>query len=125
MKYIYCHPLFEERKSAHRFSWQLERLFENAGRKLERFDYQCTGEEAGQFCDVSMESLIADIDKIADTDQIVLTGLRLGATLAFMYALKNPSRIKKLIMISTIINGDDYAEYVRLVVHFEISQFYE
>ncbi len=80
--------------------------------KLERFDYKCTGEEAGQFCDVSIESLIADIGRIADKDEIVLTGLRLGATLAFMYALKNPDRIKKIIMISPIINGTDYVEHI-------------
>lgn len=112
MKYIYCHPLFEERKSAHRFAWQLERRFEEANRKLTRFDYQCTGEETGQFCDVSIDSLIADIDKIADAGEIVLIGLRLGATLAFLFTLKNPGRVKKLIMISPVINGSNYIEYL-------------
>lgn len=112
MKYIYCHPLFDERKCAHRFSYQLAKTFEKSNLYLERFDYYGTGESKGEFSDVTLESLRLDIHKVINNECACLIGSRFGATIAFDYCCRNASEIAMLIMIEPIINGDNYIEYL-------------
>ena len=112
MKYIYCHPLFDERKCAHRFSYQLAKTFKENDFYLERFDYYGTGESKGAFCEVTLESLRLDIHKIINNERACLIGSRFGATIAFDYCCQNASEIPMLIMIEPIINGNNYIEYL-------------
>ena len=71
MRYIYCHPLFDERKCAHRFSYRLAKAFERKALKLERFDYRGTGEAAGRFSDITMASLQNDLKEKTGLGQVV------------------------------------------------------
>jgi hypothetical protein len=112
MRYVYCHPLFDERKCAHRFSYELAKTFERNNLQLERFDYRGTGEADGQFCDVTMESLRADIQAIINSGQVCLVGTRLGATVAFDCCCRIESAVYTLVLIEPIVNGQGYAEYL-------------
>lgn len=112
MRYIYCHPLFDERKCAHRFSYQLAKVFEKNGLCLERFDYRGTGEGGGEFCDVTMESLREDIERVVDGGRVCLIGTRLGAAAAFEFCGQSKTAVDKLIMIEPIVNGQDYVRYL-------------
>jgi alpha/beta superfamily hydrolase len=112
MKYIYCHPLFDERKCAHRFSYQLSLAFEKKALELERFDYEGTGEADGQFSDVTMESLRYDLEKIANNDDSCLIGTRFGANVVYDHCCINTSKVKTAILIEPMINGRSYTEYL-------------
>ena len=113
IRYIYCHPLFDERKCAHRFSYELALAFSQTGHKIERFDYTGTGEDKGEFVDVTLDSLRSDLARyLTDGDELCLIGLRLGASLALEYCLKQQSRIIKLVLLEPIIKGDEYVDYL-------------
>lgn len=112
MRYIYCHPLFDERKCAHRFSYQLNKTFEKNNLQLERFDYRGTGEGKGEFCDVIMDSLRGDLNTIINGDRVCLIGTRFGATVAFDLCCQSESAVQTLILIEPVVNGQNYAEYL-------------
>ena len=112
MRYIYCHPLFDERKCAHRFSYQLAKAFEKNYLELERFDYHGTGEADGEFYNVTMNSLSADIQAIVDGDRVCLIGTRFGATIALDCCCRNESAVRTLVLIEPVVNGHGYAEYL-------------
>ncbi len=112
MRYIYCHPLFDERKCAHRFSYQLFKAFERNNLHLERFDYDGTGEADGAFCNVTVDSLKIDLQKLAAGNRICLIGTRLGATIAFEFCCQKESCVNTLIMIEPVVNGCAYVDYL-------------
>ena len=112
MRYIYCHPLFDERKCSHRFSFQLSETFSRQGLNLERFDYQGTGEASGKFSDVTMQSLRKDLDNQISGQEVLLIGVRFGADLVFDYLFRNPDNVKLLILIEPVIEGSDYIKYL-------------
>lgn len=112
MRYIYCHPLFDERKCAHRFSYQLSKAFEGNSLQLERFDYRGSGEADGRFCDITMDSLRADLKTIINGDHVCLVGTRFGAAVAFDLCCRSESAVHALILIEPVVNGLSYAEYL-------------
>ena|GEM_PF-2627444 len=112
MRYLYCHPLFDERKCAHRFSFQLKNTFESAGLTLERFDYRGTGEAEGEFADVSLESLRQDLENRAAGDRLCIVGLRFGASLAFDYCVRRAGPVKALVLLAPVIDGAEYADHL-------------
>ena len=109
--------MFDERKCAHRFSYCLKSAFEQAGLTLERFDYRGTGEAAGEFADVSMDSIREDMSDHLENDRVCLIGLRFGATIAYEYAARFPAIVHKLVLIEPIINGSDYVDYLKRKQH--------
>ena len=112
VRYIYCHPFFEERKCAHRFSYELSQAFSCTGRELERFDYAGTGEARGDFSDVTLDSLQQDIDRYVNGEEVCLIGLRLGASLALAHHVRKPRTIGRLVLLAPIINGYEYLEHM-------------
>ncbi|MHC4737927.1 MAG: serine aminopeptidase domain-containing protein [Planctomycetota bacterium] len=112
MRYVYCHPLFDERKCAHRFSFQLNKAFEKNNLQLKRFDYRGTGESGGRFCDVTMDSLRNDLDAVINSDRFCLIGTRFGAAVAFDFCHRSDSAVHALILIEPVVNGQNYAEYL-------------
>jgi pimeloyl-ACP methyl ester carboxylesterase len=104
--------LFDERKCAHRFSYQLSKAFEKNGFQLKRFDYHGTGEASGQFCDVTKDSLRADIDAVINSERVCLIGTRFGATVAFDFCRRSDSIVHALILIEPVVNGQNYVEYL-------------
>ena len=119
MRYIYCHPLFDERKCAHRFSYDLHKTFEKASLTLERFDYCGTGEAEGRFEDVSLNSLRADVEAQINGDEICLIGLRFGATILLNYTAANPRVVKKLVLLEPVIDGAGYVDYLYRKQHIK------
>ncbi len=112
MRYIYCHPLFDERKCAHRFSFRLKEIFDEYGLVLERFDYSGTGEAEGEFKDVSLTTLREDIFKQTKGQEVCLIGVRFGASLAFDYSTRGIGQVRHLILLAPVINGIDYINYL-------------
>ncbi|HUT31197.1 MAG TPA: hypothetical protein VMX13_15485 [Sedimentisphaerales bacterium] len=119
MRYVYCHPLFDERKCAHRFSYQLKNAFEAAGRSLERFDYRGAGEATGDFCDISLDSLRADIAQHIGAEQVCLIGLRFGASLAFDYCTRGGKGVQTLVLLEPVVDGARYVDYLRRKQHIK------
>ena len=119
MRFVYCHPLFDERKCAHRFSYCLKCAFEQEGLTLERFDYRGTGEAVGEFADVSMDSIREDLSERVESDRVCLIGLRFGATIAYEYADLLSAIVHKLVLIEPIINGSDYVDYLKRKQHIK------
>lgn len=112
MRYIYCHPLFDERKCAHRFSFQLKETFRANGLTLERFDYRGTGEAEGEFADVSMDTLRQDIAQFVSGRKACLVGVRFGASLAFDYCSRRLTPVRNLVLVEPIIDGAEYVDYL-------------
>ena len=112
MRYIYCHPLFDERKCAHRFSYQLSKVFEKNNLQLERFDYQGTGEANGEFFEVTMDSLRKDLATKVEGGDVCLIGTRFGATIAFDCCCQGKSTIQMLVLIEPVVNGQSYVKYL-------------
>ncbi|MFC1676503.1 hypothetical protein ACFL3G_05510 [Planctomycetota bacterium] len=119
MRYIYCHPLFDERKCAHRFSFQLKTEFQAADLTLERFDYYGTGEAGGDFSEISLQSLQEDIAAEVADDRVCLIGLRLGASVVFDYCVHNSGQVEKLILLQPVVNGADYIDYLYRKQHIK------
>jgi pimeloyl-ACP methyl ester carboxylesterase len=111
--------LFDERKCAHRFSYQLKNAFEQAGLSLERFDYHGTGEAPGEFEHVSLQSLRDDISRQVGSDPVCLVGLRFGATLAFDYCTRNSGSVNCLVLLAPVIDGAEYVDYLRRKQHIK------
>jgi pimeloyl-ACP methyl ester carboxylesterase len=119
MRYLYCHPLFDERKCAHRFSYQLKNTFEAAGLHLERFDYRGAGEAPGDFCDISLDSLLADTAQQVGTEQVCLIGLRFGASLALDYCARGGTGVRTLVLLEPVVDGAEYVDYLRRRQHIK------
>lgn len=119
MRYVYCHPLFDERKCAHRFSYQLQQNFQAGGLDLERFDYRGAGEAPGEFADISLETLREDVAAQVGAGRICLIGLRLGAALAFDYCVRSAGTVSKLILLEPVIDGTEYIDYLRRKQHIK------
>jgi pimeloyl-ACP methyl ester carboxylesterase len=112
MRYVYCHPFFDERKCSHRFSYCLSEVFKVNNLTLERFDYRGTGEAEGDFSHVTLSSLQDDIAKKIINQRVTLIGLRFGATLAFIYCCRQLQKVSNLILIEPILSGTAYMEYL-------------
>ncbi len=113
MRWIYCHPLFDERKFSHRFSYLLSQAFDEQGHRLERFDYAGTGDNRGDFSEVTLESLGSDLaNRFGHETPLNLIGLRIGATVAINTRNKFPDRVNKLIAIEPVLNGKKYVDHL-------------
>jgi pimeloyl-ACP methyl ester carboxylesterase len=113
IRYVYLHPFFDERKCAYRFCYLLSEAFFSAGIVLERFDYRGTGEARGYFSEVSIDSLREDVTEYIGGDNVCLIGTRFGGGLCLDYYLLNPSNVKRIVVISPIVDGSAYVNYLR------------
>jgi hypothetical protein len=119
MRYVYCHPLFDERKCAHRFSFQLKNEFQAANLALERFDYRGTGEAPGEFANVSLETLREDVVTQINGDEVSLIGLRFGASLAFDYCAHSLGTVRNLVLLEPLVDGAKYIDYLYRKQHIK------
>ena len=119
MRYVYCHPLFDERKCAHRFSFQLRNAFQAGGLTLERFDYRGTGEAGGEFADVLLETLREDVVTQVSGNEVCLIGLRFGASLAIDYCTRGLGPVRNLVLLEPIVNGAKYVDYLYRKQHIK------
>lgn len=113
VRYIFLHSLFDERKCAQRFSFELKRAFENSGKTLERFDYYGTGEGEGDFCEVELGTLRKDIEHVCSSGNCVLIGLRFAAFLILDYLKCNPKNISGIVLINPVCDLNNYVQYLK------------
>lgn len=120
---IFCHPYSEEKQHSYRILVRFARELCDRGFYVLRFDCFGYGDSQGDFEEATIETQISDTIKAIDImktqvniEKIGLLGLRLGGTVAAL-AAELDERIKKLILWSPIINGNDYLnELFRKVV---------
>lgn len=113
-----CNPFGEEAARAHRLFRVLAGQLERAGYAVLRFDYRGTGDSAGEFGIPGEGSVLdwvediglaaAELRKRAGATRVVLVGLRFGATLAALAALRSLVHTQHLILCDPVVNGDEY-----------------
>lgn len=95
--FAFVHPLFEEKKAAHRILLDAAGAFAAAGVAVLRVDLRGCGDSSGRFEEAGVSGWQADIDlavdelgRLAPGVPIGLLGLRFGATLAGLAAERSP-----------------------------------
>ena len=116
--FLFCHPLFEEKKASHRILVELARALAAENCASLMLDLSSCGDSEGQTKDFVPAKWLADIQSEIDYlnerfnhPEIVFLGIRFGATLAINSALKNDN-IKNLILIDPVIHGQAYLDEV-------------
>jgi alpha/beta superfamily hydrolase len=129
--WVFCAPLFEERKASARAMAEASRVFAEAGQAVLRFDYRGCGDAPGAFSDHTVSDWVADVRAalgFLDAENLPgsrgLLGVRFGGTLAGLAA---GSR-ERLVLWEPVIGGDAYLagelrrKVVREMVTFGKSQ---
>ena len=111
---VLCPPVGQGYIRTHRAFLQLANRLSAAGYHVLRFDYSATGDSAGESASGHPRQWITDIGlavqelrDTADMTHISLIGLRLGATLAAVYAAGAPE-ISRLLLWEPALNGRTY-----------------
>jgi len=128
--FLFCHPLFEEKKSSHRVLIELGRKLAEDNCAVLMLDYAACGDSEGSpsdftisECEDNIKAGIKYLNEHFNKPQITLLGIRFGAVLAVQCA-KNNEQIKELILIDPIINGQAYIneilqqKYIREMMTF-------
>ncbi|MBZ0278144.1 MAG: SDR family NAD(P)-dependent oxidoreductase [Anaerolineae bacterium] len=113
---LICPPWGQEYIRAHRANHQLAIRLSNVGFPVLRFDYTGTGDSAGDDEANTISQSIADILRAVDelrvrsgVREVVLVGLRLGASLAVL-AAQQLADVSHLVLWDPVVNGDAYLE---------------
>lgn len=116
--FMFCHPLFEEKKASHRVLVELARRLATENCASLMLDLSSCGDSAGGIRDFIPDKWDADIQsginylkKRFDNPEITLLGIRFGASLVVNSAAKNDN-IKNLILIDPVIHGQAYLDEV-------------
>ncbi len=115
--FVLVHPFGEEKLWSHRVFVNFAREAALRGMPVLRFDLSGHGDSEGHSENGTVSSYLADIEsakrkfleQFPDTKEVGLLGLRLGATLAYLAAVrsKNPS---SLVLWEPITNGARYMQ---------------
>jgi pimeloyl-ACP methyl ester carboxylesterase len=114
---LLCHAFGEEKLWAHRVSVNLAREAACRGYAAFRFDFPGHGDSTGRTENCDIESYLADIGETITTfrtecpsvKDVGLVGLRFGATLASLYANRDPS-IRRLALWEPVTQGKRYMQ---------------
>ncbi|MFZ2658567.1 MAG: alpha/beta hydrolase [Victivallales bacterium] len=116
--FLFCHPLFEEKKASHRVLVELACKLADRGYASLMLDFRACGDSDGDVQDFIPSSWMEDIcsgisclQKRFQNPRISLLGIRFGATLAVQFALKEHG-IEDLILIDPIIQGQPYIDEI-------------
>jgi exosortase A-associated hydrolase 2 len=111
---VMCHPLFEERKSAHRVMVDAARTFAANGCAVLRFDYRGCGDSTGDFeafsCPDWNEDITCAVSFMTGQTGVIklgLLGLRWGASLA-VEAARTIKSVEFAVLWEPILNGRIY-----------------
>ena len=114
---LFCHPLFEERKSACRVMVDSARALAQDGALCLRFDYRGCGDSPGDFTDHGVSDWIEDIGAAfrhlkdrAGACPCGILGLRLGGTLSLMAAAISPLEADFLALWAPVADGRAYLQ---------------
>lgn len=117
---VLCHPFGHEYTAVYQAYRHLAEQLASAGFPVLRFDYDGTGDSAGEDADPSrmrawLASIGAAIDKVralSGARELCLFGLRLGATLAYLAAAEYGS-VQSLVLWAPSLTGRSYLRELR------------
>ena len=111
---VLCHPIFEEKKQAHRILVEFARSAVDTGLVVLRFDLSGCGDSEGEFRDATYARWLADVGAAIDfaksaagVAEVGLMGLRIGGTLAADAAAARTD-VSSLILWQPVLSGKDY-----------------
>jgi uncharacterized protein len=117
---VLCYPWGAEYEHAHRAMRHLAVKLSAAGFHTLRFDYFGTGDSAGEMTDADLEgwendieSAMEELEHIAGAAQVVLIGLRVGATLAAKVAARKAEEVNALVLWDPVISGEEYLQSLK------------
>jgi len=118
---VLCQPFGREAMWVHK-GWRVfAEALADSGAPTLRFDYAGTGDSAGESEDGeqierwlrSIRSAIAYLKESTGVTQVVLCGLRLGATLAALVAAEDD--VDELVLLAPVLSGRQYLRELRLL----------
>ncbi len=118
MAFVFIHPFAEEKLWSHRVYVSFARELASQGYYVARFDFRGHGDSDGDFVDSTLEKHVQDIDAVINhlkvqyqIKDISLFGLRLGASLATVFA-SSSDEIRNLILWDPVLNGERYMQEI-------------
>ena len=112
---LLCNPFGEEAARVHRAYRVLAGKLQDEGYPTMRFDYSGTGDSSGEALDCTLdhwlddiEAAVGELQRQSATSQVVLIGLRFGATLATLCAQREHLRIAHLVLWDPVVRGEQY-----------------
>ncbi|MFA6293437.1 MAG: alpha/beta hydrolase [Victivallales bacterium] len=128
--FLFCHPLFEEKKASHRVLVDLARKLADNGYASLMLDFQACGDSGGTVQDFIPSNWLEDIrtgikwlQERFEKPRTNLLGIRFGATLAVEFAV-GENGIEDLILIDPVVQGKSYLgeilqqKYIREMMTF-------
>ncbi|HCE43425.1 MAG TPA: hypothetical protein DET40_07740 [Lentisphaeria bacterium] len=116
--FLFCHPLFEEKKASHRVLVELARKLADTGHASLMLDLRACGDSEGNVQDFIPSNWLEDIrsgmsclQKRFQNPRISLLGIRFGAALAVQFATREHG-IEDLILIDPVVQGQAYLNEV-------------
>lgn len=113
---VLCHPFGSEYLRAHRSLRELAGRLAQAGFHALRFDYFGTGDSAGEGEEAELPRWLEDIGtaveearELAGSETVCLVGLRLGATLAALWASR-AGGVRRAVLWAPVVRGSDYLQ---------------
>lgn len=117
---VLCRPIGYEAMCTYHTYTQLAETLSQAGFDVLRFDYQGTGDSAGDDADAgrvnawleSTDRAVAELTRLAGVSRISLVGVRLGATLA-AHAAARLGTVESLVMWAPCVSGRTFVRELR------------
>jgi exosortase A-associated hydrolase 2 len=124
---LICHPLGEEKQITHRRLVECARELASRGVRVLRFDFYGSGDSEGEAEEPDLDRWHTDIGSAAHwlrqrypETRIGALGLRLGATLAALFAEQHPEALDFLALWSPVVDGRAFVE--RLCRQMRLTQ---
>jgi len=111
---VFCHPAGDEKQKSYRAIVGFARALSEPGIPSLRFDCFGFGDSEGEIIEANIESQVSNVTTAIEllqqqtgVRQIVLAGVRLGATIAVIAALDQPA-VTGLIAVAPVVSGEMY-----------------